>query len=146
MQEKGPKIVIIGAGSYFFGRKLIWAMNHLEGLADGHLALVDIDPQTLETMKQLAEKAKEGSQANYTVSATTDYREAIPDANFVILSFSNRNAHYRGIDVNLRIVYGGRLTKIRKTYKGGLDSVGKIIRWTTNDDLITVTLGSLHKP
>ncbi len=109
MKNKGPKIAIVGAGSYFFGRKLIWAMNRLEGLTDGHLALVDIDPQTLETMRRLAEKAKEGSKASYTVSASTDFREALPDADFVILSFSNRNAHYRGIDVNISAESGIRM-------------------------------------
>lgn len=30
--------------------------------------------------------------------------------------------------------------------KGGLDSVGKMIRLTTNDDLFTMSLGSLSKP
>lgn len=104
-----PKIVIIGAGSLFFGRKLIWAMNQLEGLTNGHLALVDTDPDHLEGMHKLARVVREESGAGHEISATTDYREALPDADFVILSFSNRNAHYRGVDVQISARHGVRM-------------------------------------
>lgn len=96
-----PKIVIIGAGSLFFGRKLIWAMNRLEGLTGGHLALVDTDPDHLEGMHALARKVRAESGANHEISATTDFREALPEAAFIVLSFSHRNAHYRGVDVQV---------------------------------------------
>ena len=104
-----PKIVIIGAGSLFFGRKLIWAMNRLEGLTDGHLALVDTDPEHLEGMRQLAEKVRQQSGAGHQISAATDFREALPGADFVILSFSHRNAHFRGVDVQVSAKHGVRM-------------------------------------
>jgi len=107
--SKGPKVVIIGAGSLFFGRKLIWAMNHLEGLTEGHLALVDTDAQHLEGMRGLAEKVKAATGAGHAISATTDYREALPGADFVVLSFSHRNAHYRGVDVQVSAKHGIRM-------------------------------------
>jgi alpha-galactosidase len=106
---KHPKIVIIGAGSLFFGRKLIWAMNSLEGLTDGHLSLVDTDPAHLEGMRGLAEKVRSETGAGHEISATTDFREALPGADFVILSFSNRNAHYRGVDVQVSARHGIRM-------------------------------------
>ena len=104
-----PKIVIIGAGSLFFGRKLIWAMNQLEGLTSGHLALVDTDPEHLEGMHQLARKVRAGTGAQHEISATTDFREALPGADFVILSFSHRNAHFRGVDVQVSARHGIRM-------------------------------------
>ena len=104
-----PKIVIIGAGSLFFGRKLVWAMNKLEGLTGGHLALVDTDPAHLEGMRRLAETVRAASGAAHEISATTDFREALPEADFVILSFSHRNAHYRGVDVQVSARHGVRM-------------------------------------
>lgn len=106
---KHPKIVIIGAGSLFFGRKLIWAMNRLEGISDGHLALVDTDPEHLEGMRKLAEKVRAESGAGHEISASTDFREALPGADFIILSFSHRNAHYRGVDVQVSARHGIRM-------------------------------------
>ncbi len=104
-----PKIVIIGAGSLFFGRKLVWAMNRLEGLTGGHLALVDTDPAHLEGMRRLAVRVRAESGAAHGISATTDFREALPGADFVILSFSHRNAHYRGVDVQVSARHGVRM-------------------------------------
>jgi alpha-galactosidase len=104
-----PKIVIIGAGSLFFGRKLVWSMNRLPGLTEGHLALVDTDPGHLRLMKSLAEKTRAASGAAFEISATTDYREALPGADFVILSFSHRNAHYRGVDCEVSARHGIRM-------------------------------------
>lgn len=104
-----PKIVIIGAGSLFFGRKLVWSMNRLDGLTGGHLALVDTDPEHLRLMQSLAERSREESGATFTVSATTDYREALPGADFVVLSFSHRNAHYRGVDCEVSARHGIRM-------------------------------------
>ncbi|GAG38130.1 unnamed protein product, partial [marine sediment metagenome] len=48
-----PKIVVIGAGSYFFGRPVIYKMTHSEVLRGGTLALVDTDPDVLATMMSL---------------------------------------------------------------------------------------------
>lgn len=104
-----PKIVIIGAGSLFFGRKLIWSMNRLEGLTSGHLALVDTNLEHLAGMEALAHAVRKESGAQHEISATTDFREALPGADFVILSFSNRNAHFRGVDVQISAKHGIRM-------------------------------------
>lgn len=39
-----PKVVVIGAGSLFFGRQAIWQMTQSPHLNGGALALVDTDP------------------------------------------------------------------------------------------------------
>jgi alpha-galactosidase/6-phospho-beta-glucosidase family protein len=117
---KHPKIVIIGAGSLFFGRKLIWAMNRLEGLTDGHLALVDTDPAHLDGMHSLAKAVRAETGATHEISATTNFKEALPEADFVILSFSHRNAHYRGIDVQVSARHGIRMCSGDTIGPGGI--------------------------
>lgn len=103
------KIVIVGAGSLFFGRQAIWALNNLPGFRGSTLSLVDTDPGHLEKMAALARKAAETSGSGVKVEAHTDYREALPGAGFVVLSFSKRNAHYRRIDCQISAKYGIRM-------------------------------------
>ena len=56
---RGPKVVIMGAGSLFFGRQAIWQMAHSEHLQTGTLALVDTEPVHLARMKALADRVVE---------------------------------------------------------------------------------------
>ena len=53
----GPKITVIGAGSYFFGRPVIYKMATSKIMDGGTLALVDTDAKVLKTMMQLARRA-----------------------------------------------------------------------------------------
>lgn len=103
---KSPKIVIVGAGSLFFGRQAIWAAAHLPGLRGCTLSLVDIDPERLEKLDRLARLATAGSGTR--VEVFTDYREALPGADFVVLSFSKKNTHYRRIECEVGAKYGIR--------------------------------------
>lgn len=135
LMQKHPKIVIIGAGSLFFGRKLIWSMNRLKGLTNGHLALVDIDPGNLAGMEALALKARAESGAEHAISAHSDFRDALPGADFVILSFSKRNAHYRGVDVRISARHGIRMCSGDTIGPGGVfralrefDEIHRIVR------------------
>ena len=48
--SKGPKIVVIGAGSYFFGKPVIYNAVTSPILQNGTLALVDTNEHTLNTM------------------------------------------------------------------------------------------------
>ena len=109
MSNKKVKITIIGAGSLFFGRQAIWAANNLPGLRGCTLALVDTDPSNLDRMRRLAEKVADHSGAGVTVEAHAGYRDALPGSDFVVLSFSNRNAHYRRIDCQVSAKYGIRM-------------------------------------
>jgi len=104
-----PKVVIIGAGSLFFGRQAIWAMNHLPGLREGTLALVDTNPANLERMEKLARMVAKSVGSNLTIEAHAEYRAALPGADYVVLSFSERNAHFRRIDCEISARYGIRM-------------------------------------
>ena len=120
MRNQNVKITIIGAGSLFFGRQAIWAANNLPGLRGCILALVDTDPSNLDRMRRLAEKVAAHSGAGVTVEAYADYREALPGSNFVVLSFSNRNAHYRRIDCQISAKYGIRMCSGDTIGPGGI--------------------------
>ncbi len=109
MSNKKLKIVVIGAGSLYFGSAAVWALNHLAGLKGATLSLVDTDAQNLQRMQALAEIVAKDTQSDTRVEASTDYREALRGADFVILSFSRNNAHYRRIDCNISARYGIRM-------------------------------------
>ena len=55
MSSAEPKIVVIGAGSLFFGRQAIWQTAQSPHLNKGTLALVDTDPDKLDKLRKLAE-------------------------------------------------------------------------------------------
>ena len=83
---KPPKIVYIGAGSAVFGLRALSGLMRTESLNGGELHLVDINEPNLELMTQLAERLNEAWGAERSISATTNRREALPDADFVIVS------------------------------------------------------------
>ena len=96
-----PKIVVIGAGSFFFGRPVIWNMVNSPVLRGGTLALVDTSPKVLDTMTKIARRAIEAKDAQVKLEAATDRTEVLKDADFVVLTFSERNAYYRGVDCEI---------------------------------------------
>lgn len=106
---KKPRVVILGAGSLFFGRKAIWQMVHSPHLQQGTLCLVDTHEGRLDKMKRLAEKVAAHNQVPLKIEATCDRRDVLKDADFVVLSFAKDNATYRGIDCELSAKYGIRM-------------------------------------
>lgn len=109
MQSNPPTITIIGAGSLFFGRQAIWALNHLPGFRGACLRLVDRDPAQLDAMRQLAVNVADFTQSGVRVELYSDYHSALAGSDFVVLSFSRRNAHYRRIDCEVSAKYGIRM-------------------------------------
>ncbi len=81
-----PKIVILGAGSAIFGLGAMATLIRAERLRGAELVLVDIDEPALEISMALAEKMNEAWESGMHLSCTTNRREALPGANFVIVS------------------------------------------------------------
>ena len=117
---RGPRIVVIGAGSFFFGRPVIWNMVHSEVLRAGTLALVDTKPEVLDTMMRLAGRAIEATGAPTRLAGSTDRREVLKDADFVVLTFSERNAYYRGLDCEVSLRHGVRMCSGDTIGPGGI--------------------------
>ncbi len=117
---QSPKIVVIGAGSHFFGRPVIWNMVNSEILKGGTLALVDTDPDTLNTLMDLARKAVDAAGTPTVVTGSTDRREVLQDADFVVLTFSEHNTHYRCMDAEVSFKHGVRMCSADTIGPGGI--------------------------
>lgn len=95
------KLVLIGAGSTVFTQRLI-ADIILAGEADKwELALVDIDPVTLDAVEKLVGKMMHAKGANIPVTATTDRRAVLQGADYVVtvIAVGGRMAWQRDIEV-----------------------------------------------
>jgi alpha-galactosidase/6-phospho-beta-glucosidase family protein len=116
----GPKVVIIGAGSHFFGKPVIWNMATHPVLAGGTLSLVDTDADVLATMEALARRVARQLGAGLKIEATIDRREVLAGADFVIPSFCDRNAHFRGLDCAIAEKHGMRMCSGDTIGPGGI--------------------------
>ncbi len=98
------KLVLIGAGSTVFTQRLV-ADIILAGEADRWaLALVDIDPVTLDAVNRLVAKMLAAKGAAIPVMATVDRREALPGADFVVttIAVGGRRGWQQDIEVPRR--------------------------------------------
>ena len=103
---QGPKLTVIGAGSYFFGKQVIRKMAQGEVMAGATLALVDTCPQVLDTMMRLASRVFDETGCGVKVIGSTDRRAVMADSDFVVLTFSKQNAHFRRIDTEIAARHG----------------------------------------
>lgn len=86
------KVTIIGAGSMVFCKTLIADILN-SSVKDVEFCLMNPTPKKLEWTKEYAEKVISANHLPAKVTATTDRREAIKDADFVITTF-----HIGGLD------------------------------------------------
>lgn len=81
------KIVMIGVGSICFGAKTIGDLIYYKDILKGSLiSLVDIDPEKLRLMKALIEKMNEEAGRPFIIEASTQRREVLKGADFVVTS------------------------------------------------------------
>ncbi len=102
-----PKVVVIGAGSLFFGRQAIWQMCHSQHLNRGTLGLVDTNSAHLAAMARLARDTVAHTGVKLAVEADTDRRKVLENADFVVLSFACKSVKHRGIDCRISEELGG---------------------------------------
>lgn len=81
-----PKIVFVGAGSITFAPKLLVDFVHQRDLHGAELCLVDINGENLAKVEQLGRRLFDAAGADYTLTSTTERTEALPGADFVIVS------------------------------------------------------------
>lgn len=95
------KLVLIGAGSTVFTQRLV-ADIILAGEAHlWELALVDIDPVTLDAVNRLVAKMLAAKGAAIPVTATVDRRRVLPGADFVVttIAVGGRKGWQRDIEI-----------------------------------------------
>jgi alpha-galactosidase len=115
-----PKVVVIGAGSLFFGRQSIWQMVDSEHLNKGTLALVDTDEARLAKMVKLAEMVVAETGVQLKIEGSSNRKEVLKDADFVVLSFAKDTVKYRGIDCAVSEKYGVRMCSGDTIGPGGI--------------------------
>jgi alpha-galactosidase len=118
-----PKTVIIGAGSGFGSRLSVDILAH-PGLRSGTIALVDIDKTRNDYVAAYVRRAAAELGADVEVVATTDRREALPGADFVVTSFHIGGPAYTGkpyyYDVEIPNKYGVYQTVADTIGPGGI--------------------------
>ena len=119
-EPQSPKVVVIGAGSLFFGRQAIWQMAHSPHLSGGTLALVDTDADRLDKMARLAEMVIAHEGVPLALEASTDRTDVLGDADYVVLSFADRSAMFRGIDCQVSLRHGVRMCSGDTIGPGGI--------------------------
>ena len=80
------KIVLIGAASAQFGLGTLGDIFQSKRLHGAHIVLVDIKEQALKAVLAQAQEFLAAHDLPFTVSATTDRREALRGADFVVIS------------------------------------------------------------
>ena len=100
------KIAVIGAGSVGFTRKLMRDILSVPELRDTHFALTDISQPNLDLVTQLCQKDIRTNKLPARVSATTERREALRDADYVICCVRVGGLEAFALDIDIPLKYG----------------------------------------
>ncbi|MDP2995481.1 MAG: alpha-glucosidase/alpha-galactosidase [Anaerolineales bacterium] len=103
------KIVVIGAGSASFGENTLSALVRSKKLRGSTLALVDHNPETLDTVKRLAERLNREWDSGISITAHAHHQEALKGAGFVVsaIEVGAREGLWRK-DFEIPLKYGVR--------------------------------------
>jgi len=85
---KTANIVFIGAGSMSFGMATFGDLFTTPELKGSTLSLVDINVENLDRMYGLALKMNEASGMEFKINKTTERRDVLPGAEYVINSIA----------------------------------------------------------
>src|SRR5947209_7770616 len=83
-----PRIVIIGGGSYQWAPKLLIDVANTPSLHDAEIVLADIDSRPLPQMVQLVERIAKLRSIGLRARGTTNQRDALEGADFVVVTIS----------------------------------------------------------
>ncbi len=115
-----PVLVVIGAGSITFTPKLLRDMLHHPALGGAEMRLVDIEHESLETMRRLAGRLNDRLDEPWRISATIDRREALPGADYIIISVDSARVDTWRRDFELPVSLGVRQVTGELGGPGGL--------------------------
>lgn len=101
-----PKIAIIGAGGFVFPFRLIGDLLSFPALRSSTLSLMDIDPGRLARVGDATRALVEHHGFGAVIEETTDRREALRDADVVIITFQVGGVESYRHDVAIPRRYG----------------------------------------
>jgi alpha-galactosidase len=82
------KVTVVGGGSSMFVPLLLRRFLQAPCMRGGTLTLMDVDARRLAVMDSLARLLVENEEADLTIESTTDQRESLVGADFVIISIA----------------------------------------------------------
>ena len=104
------KVVFIGAGGMSFGLSVFRDLFSCTGLLGSTLMLVDIDADKLAYMVEFAQLMNAKSNAALKIESSTQWRDALPGASFVLnATVIDRNRLWK-FDFDVQRKYGIRHT------------------------------------
>jgi len=101
-----PKIVLIGGGSYAWTPTIVRDIVSMQDLEGSTITLHDVDAKSLDVMLSLGRKMIESSGRGFGIEATTDRRQALRDAEFVILTISTGGLEAMRHDLEIPLRHG----------------------------------------
>jgi alpha-galactosidase len=101
-----PKIAFIGAGSVVFTKNLCSDILLTPALQGSTITLMDIAPERLEQARQIVQALVNLRGQKARVEVTTDRREALTDANYVITTFQQGGLDVYKLDIEIPQKYG----------------------------------------
>jgi alpha-galactosidase/6-phospho-beta-glucosidase family protein len=102
----GPKIALVGGGSYQWGPKIILDVALKPELRGGTLVLHDIDAEALDDMFNWGEKALNQADADLLLEKTLRVEDALEGADFIVLSISTGGLDATALDLEIPAQYG----------------------------------------
>ena len=100
------KIAMIGAGSIGFTRRLMADLLTVPEFSETTFAFTDINQQNLDMVTQLAKRDIEGNNLPAKVLSTTNRREALTDADYVICTIRCGGLEAFKTDIDIPLKYG----------------------------------------
>ena len=83
-----PRITIVGGGSYQWAPKLLVDFANTPLLHDAEIVIEDIDPAPVPRMVEFVEHVADVRGIGITATGTTDQRQALEGADYVIVNIS----------------------------------------------------------
>ncbi|MFN8254331.1 MAG: hypothetical protein U0W24_01500 [Bacteroidales bacterium] len=114
------KIVLIGVGSLSFGLRMFQDIFISEELRGSTLSLVDLNPEMLDRMYNLAVHMNKVSGLNLKIEKSVNRREVLPGAGFVTNSIAIDRSRLWQLDFQIPKKYGIRHTLGENGGPGGL--------------------------
>jgi alpha-galactosidase len=101
-----PKITFIGAGSVVFTRRLVNDILLSPALQDSTISLMDLDPNRLRQAQEIVQSIVRLRGVSARVEATTDRRQAVQDADYVVTTFQQGGLDAYQLDIEIPQKYG----------------------------------------